>query len=270
MLSIFSCAFWPAVCHCWWNVHLGLLSMAKHFEAWFNTILLEKFCLPLRHLTKQQGGPKGSGGKARMCESCWWYHHPRDQRFKNEWSHISCSHFHSHSRIHLITKHGVRLPRCSCLWPWTCSLDLECFSHIPVSFFQEGDFSDHPAETTVPQHPHKNTLAPSYLSICYFFHDTVTVWYDICVYVCIYSFIHSLSHFRNLVCLIHCCIPAPQNDPLHPAGIQQIQIVVYCRCEEFVHFPSLQLHPCLPYVWYIKGLSVITPVKNWLSSQTSV
>ena len=140
-----------------------------------------------------------------------------------------------------------------------------------VSFFQEEDhFSDHPIEITIPQHPHKNTRAPSPPFIPYFFHDTVTVWYDICVYVCIYSFIHSLSHFRNFVCLIHYGIPAPQNDPLYPVGIQQIQIVVCCRCEEFVHFPSLQFHPCLPYVWLIKELCAIKPVKNGLSSQTSV
>ena len=197
-------------------------------------------------------------------------------------SHISCSHFRSHSRIHLITKHGVRLPGCSCLWLWTCSLDLECSSprylavlHFPqimlrCHFFREDHFFDHPIEITILQHSHKNTRAPSHPSIPYFFHDTVTVWYDICVYVCIYSFIHSLSHFGNFVCLIHYGIPAPQNDPLHPVGIQQIQIVVYYRCEEFVRFPSLQFHPCLPYVWRIKKLCAIKPVKNGLSSQTSV
>ena len=197
-------------------------------------------------------------------------------------SHISCSHFRSHSRIHLITKRGVRLPRCSCLWPWTYSLDLKCFSHrylavlhFPQEMLRYRFFKKATSLTILLKLRSLNThtkihMLPPTFPYPIFFHDTVTVWYDICVYVCIYSLIHSLSHFRNFVCLIHCCIPAPQNDPLHPAGIQQIEIVVYCSCEEFVHFPSLQFHPCLPYVWYIKELSVIKPVKNWLSSQTSV
>ena len=144
-------------------------------------------------------------------------------------SHISCSHFRSHSRIHLITKHGVRLPGCSCLWLWTCSLDLECSSprylavlHFPqimlrCHFFQEDHFFDHPIEITILQHPYKNTRAPSHPSIPYFFHDTVTVWYDICVYVCIYSFIHSFSITIREFCLSYSLwYPSPTKWSLAP------------------------------------------------------
>lgn len=161
-------------------------------------------------------------------------------------SHISCSR-QSHSRIHLITKHGVRPPGCSCLrllnlftWP-ECS-----FSQLPGSSSLQIMVSVVFSRRSLlwpshwnynPQHPHKTHALPPFYTLFFSWHYNSLIWY-ICIYL--YLFIHSFSITFQEFCLSYSlwCPSPTQNDPLHPVGIQHIQIVVYCR-----HIENLFIFP---------------------------
>lgn len=171
---------------------------------------------------------------------------------------------------------------CSCLWLWICSLDLECSSpsylavlHFPQimvmccfsrrSLLWPSHWNYNPS---TPTQNHTCSLPPFY-TLFFSWHCNSLIWY---MCICLYLFIHSFSTtFQEFRLSYSLWCPSPTKWSLAPcwysANTDSGILQVYWK---FVHFPSLQFHPCLPNVWCIKELCAIKPVKNGLSSQTSV